>query len=112
MPEKIIVLPFASGWHLLGPRLFHKIQGGALCVGGVLWEQSLQRENPLPGEESAVCPGDRAQRRRGGYNPMTSLFQAKDNNTGRPRGCWPSHLHIPMTAASEKRAALEVQNVI
>lgn len=46
-----------------GPRLFHEIQGGALCFGGILWEQSLQRENPLPGEESAVCPGDRTQRR-------------------------------------------------
>lgn len=67
----------SSGWYLLGPRLFHKIQGRTLCFGGVLWEQSLQCENSLSGEQSAVCPGDRTQRKWGGCNPTTSLSLAR-----------------------------------
>lgn len=66
MPDSIPVLPFASGWHVLGPRLFHQVPGRALRAGGVSREQGLQCEDPLPGEESAVCPGDRTPRRRGG----------------------------------------------
>jgi hypothetical protein len=74
--------PFASGWHFLGPRLFHKIQGRTLCFGGVLWEQSLQRENPLPRKEPAVYTGDRTQRRQGGCNPTTCLSQQSLEGAG------------------------------
>lgn len=84
MPDSIPVLPFASGWHVLGPRLFHQVPGRALRAGGVSREQGLQCEDPLPGEESAVCPGDRTPRRRGGCNPTASLFQwlPKDKDRG------------------------------
>lgn len=46
-------------WRRTGPLGEHHQQDRVLCVGGVLWEQSLQCENILAGEESAVCPRDR-----------------------------------------------------
>ena len=52
-------------WRRTGPTEGgHHPQDRALSVGGVLWEQSLQCENTLAGEESAVCPRDGTQRRQ------------------------------------------------